>query len=166
MQSLEQWETKTSHNAAKTGESQAGIQQYFPTTDRRGSGCKTINLRGQEIGIHTLQTTQNISIIPTTPIMVTGTEFNLKVQQTPVMERWLSIQQENTGPLSMGEQDLRTLIQALPMRKDIEALIYRVEEAHNRELQVVHTDIQSISERLAVEETTTSALEQRVAVLE
>lgn len=59
------------------------------------------------------------------------------------------------------------LIQDLPTQADIEALISKVEEAHGKELQVIHGDeIQTISEHLAVDESVTHSLEQRVTTLE
>lgn len=49
----------------------------------------------------------------------------------------------------------KTLIQALPMREDIETLINRVEDAHRREFQRIQTKVQVLTECLTADETVT-----------
>lgn len=79
MQWLKQWETKTSHKAAKT-DSQAEIQQYFSATDRRRSGSKLAN-----------QSTQ------TTHIIMIGAGSNPETQRPSGCQHW------RDGSLSTGQ---------------------------------------------------------------
>lgn len=64
-----------------------------------------------------------------------------------------------------ADAELRSLLQALPTRADIEALIGRVEEMHRQELRAVKTDVQALTTRLATGESTLSMLEQRMTAL-
>lgn len=61
---------------------------------------------------------------------------------------------------------MRRLLRALPTRADIEALILRVTEAHQQDLQGVRSDVQQLSERLAEGETTILTVEERLAGVE
>lgn len=58
------------------------------------------------------------------------------------------------------------MLQALPMRADIEALILRIEEAHSRDLREVRTELHSLTDRVTTGETSLSSLESRVLALE
>lgn len=50
------------------------------------------------------------------------------------------------GGMKTKIEDLKILIQALPTRADIGALIVRVEEAHGRDLEMIRGDLQVLSE--------------------
>lgn len=64
------------------------------------------------------------------------------------------------------DNELRTLLQALPTKSDMEALIGRVEAAHRQELQIVRKEVQVLSSRLTTGEASLSTLDQRVSALE
>lgn len=64
------------------------------------------------------------------------------------------------------DEDLRSLLQALPTRADIEALILRIEEAHSREQTEVRADLHTLTDRVANGELSISSLENRVQALE
>lgn len=66
----------------------------------------------------------------------------------------------------MGELDLRALLQALPMRADMEAMVSHLEEVHCRDLKLVWTQVQQLSDRLTTDETSLASLEDRVSQLE
>lgn len=66
----------------------------------------------------------------------------------------------------MDDSDLRTLLQALPTKADIEVLIPRVKEANHKDLQVVWTEVQVLPDRFTAEETATTALKKQVLELE
>lgn len=67
-------------------------------------------------------------------------------------------------PTRANEGDPWTLLQALPTKANIEALILWVENAHRRDLQGVQTEVQALADRLTVGET--AALEEQVTELE
>lgn len=65
-------------------------------------------------------------------------------------------------------EDLKTLIQALPTRADIETLIGKVEAAHCKELELelVRGELQILAERVTDGESAYQSLEQLVSILE
>lgn len=60
------------------------------------------------------------------------------------------------------KEELKNLIQALPTKADIEAQITRVEDAHRKDLQL----LQTLTERLIVDEMVTNRLEQPISQVE
>lgn len=58
----------------------------------------------------------------------------------------LTSQQPSPLPPASGDLDLRALLQALLTRMDIEALVYRLEEVHLREIHLVWVDAQLLSD--------------------
>lgn len=62
--------------------------------------------------------------------------------------------------------ELRALLQALPTKQDIEALILRVEESHRREIQEVRTEIHSLADRVDNGEASISTIAARLGALE
>lgn len=64
------------------------------------------------------------------------------------------------------DEELRSLLQALPTRADIEALTTCIEEAHSRDIQEVRVEIQSLTGRVEAGEASVSSLETRVLALE
>lgn len=56
------------------------------------------------------------------------------------------------------DRELRALLQALPMKQDIESLIQRVEEAHRRNIQEVRAANRSLSDRADTRETSIFSL--------
>lgn len=64
------------------------------------------------------------------------------------------------------EREIRAMLEALPTRSDIEALILKLEETHRRDFQEVKADVSSLAERVTSGEASFTALEQRVAGLE
>lgn len=64
------------------------------------------------------------------------------------------------------DADFRAMLQALPMRSDIEALILRIEEAHRRDIQEVKTELHTITDRLSTRENLITSLETWVLALE
>lgn len=75
----------------------------------------------------------------------------------------------NMTPLPVtfrADAELKAILQALPTRADIEALVGKVEAAHKREMKEIKQDMQSLSSRLTTGEFSLVTLEQRVASLE
>lgn len=70
--------------------------------------------------------------------------------------------QPENNPL---DQDIRALLQALPTRTNIEALILHLEETHHHNIQEVREDVSNIADRVTVGEASFSTLEYRVAAL-
>lgn len=64
------------------------------------------------------------------------------------------------------DQDIRTLLQALPTKTDIKAMILHLEETHRRDIQEVRGEVSSLSNRVTSGETAVSPLEDRVSALE
>lgn len=60
--------------------------------------------------------------------------------------------------------DLCAILQALPTKSDIEALILRIEEAHSRDIHEVRTELHSVADRVTSGEVT--SLMARVQALE
>lgn len=121
-----------------------------------------VDVQGQMTGVKTIQTAQ-----PTQTSFVYKTGVNTTILETILsLERRFSSQQEDLLLAHKKEDDIKMLIQALPTCADIEALIGKVEEAHCKELQGIHGEIQTISERLIVDEDKTHSLEQRINALE
>lgn len=66
----------------------------------------------------------------------------------------------------MLDQVIREMLQALPTQMAIEALILRLEETHRRDIQEVHGEVSTLSERVSTGEVSVSSLENRVSALE
>lgn len=64
------------------------------------------------------------------------------------------------------DPDIRALLQALPTKNDIEAMILRLEETHRRDIQEVRGEVSSLADRVASGETAVSSLEERISALE
>lgn len=62
--------------------------------------------------------------------------------------------------------DIREILQALPTKSDIEALILRIEEAHSRDIQEVRGDLHALTNRVDSGEATISSLTHRIEALE
>lgn len=79
----------------------------------------------------------------------------------------ISIDPRMSGPMMYGaDEELKAILQALPMRADIESLIGRVEAAHSKEIHAIKQEVHFLSDRLTVGETSLSTMDRRVAVLE
>lgn len=65
-----------------------------------------------------------------------------------------------------ADAKLGTLLQALPKRSDIKALISRLEATHRKELAEVRTDIKSITTYLSTGEALVASLERRMLEVE
>lgn len=64
------------------------------------------------------------------------------------------------------DSNLRALLQALPTKADIEALIGRLEEQHRRDFTEVRRDAQALPSRLTTGEASLEGLQQRLTNLE
>lgn len=64
------------------------------------------------------------------------------------------------------DAELRALLHGLPTRANIESLIGRLEEQHRKALQEVKQDLQSLTTRMTMGESSLVAMEQRVTSLE
>lgn len=64
------------------------------------------------------------------------------------------------------EEELHSMLQVLPTRSDIEALILCIEAAHSRDMAVVRTELHSLTDCIDAEEAAASSLELRVSALE
>lgn len=64
------------------------------------------------------------------------------------------------------DEDICAMLQAIPTKSDIEALILRIEKAHSCDMQEVKAEVYSLSERMDSGEALLSTLEHRVTVLE
>lgn len=65
-----------------------------------------------------------------------------------------------------ADTELRSLIQALPTKADIVALIGTVEAAHRKELNAVKLEVKALTTRITPGESSLSTLEQWVLTLE
>lgn len=74
-----------------------------------------------------------------------------------------SLQQPGTSQL---DQDIWTLLQALPTRTDIKALIFRLEETHCCNKQEVRENVSNLTDRVTAGEASFSTLEHPVSALE
>lgn len=63
-------------------------------------------------------------------------------------------------------ESIRALLQALPTRMDIEALILRLEETHRRDIQEVRGEVSTLADRITSGEELVTTLERRVLALE
>lgn len=99
-----------------------------------------------------------------TPLFPTGTPALLRTEM------------EDTPPIQSSiEEDLRSMLRALPTRADletlptradIEALILRIEEAHNKAIQEVREDLHTVENRVTSGENRISTLEERMQAME
>lgn len=64
------------------------------------------------------------------------------------------------------DAELRSLLQELPTKADIEALIGKVEAVHRKELKAVKADVQAFSTRLPSGEAKLSTLDHRMTAIE
>lgn len=71
-----------------------------------------------------------------------------------------------TPTQSQLDMDLRAILQSLPTRADIEALIMRIEESHNRDIQEVRTKLHTVADLVTSGETLVASLASRVQALE
>lgn len=62
---------------------------------------------------------------------------------------------------SILDQDIRELLQALPTRTNIEALILRLEETHRRDIQEVGGEVSNLTDRVATGKVSINSLESR-----
>lgn len=74
-----------------------------------------------------------------------------------------SSQSPKTNPL---DQDIRTLLQALPTKTNIEAMILHLEETHRRDSQDVQGEVSNLADRITMGEASVSSLEGCVSALE
>lgn len=65
-----------------------------------------------------------------------------------------------------ADAELKSILQALPMKADIEDLIGRVEATHRKEHCAVKQDVQPLTTRLMAGETSLYMIDQRVTALE
>lgn len=65
-----------------------------------------------------------------------------------------------------ADAELKAILQALPTRSDIEALVRRVEAAHRKEIRAVKQEVQALNTRLTSGESSLTTLEKRVTALE
>lgn len=68
--------------------------------------------------------------------------------------------------MSIQNIELKTMLQALPTKADIEQLIGRLEEAHQKEIREVKKDIQTLTTRLINEEASIATIKEILTVLE
>lgn len=72
-----------------------------------------------------------------------------------------------TSPRSSDmPDDIRSILQSLPTKADIEGLILRIEEAHSRDIQEVRADLHALTDRVDSGEATISSLTHRIEALE
>lgn len=65
-----------------------------------------------------------------------------------------------------SDEELNSILQALPTKADIEALVGRVEASHKKETWSVKQEVQSLNTRLTAGESSLLTLEQRLTTLE
>lgn len=152
---------------------QPEIQQYFPCTQAAKARGQTAETRGvTEPG--GLANTVSLTVAATPgglanpalscsaakPGSASGTQSSMDGQQqrSPGLREAL--------PTESMEMDLRALMQALPTRADLEAMMARLEEVHRGDLKVVQTEVEQLTARLTTEESSLASLENRVAHLE
>lgn len=176
MNSGRQRETRTARKAAqlvrlpREGELQPEIHRYFPTV--QGAGLEPGSERGKANVL--LQPRETTPMQPAQGQMAVRTSVEA-LQTIPQSPRTLAAVAGATPMIPLpGEkeaaglkmEDLKTLIQALPTRADIETLIGKVEDAHRKELELVRGELQILVERVTDGESAYQSLEQRVSILE
>lgn len=147
MNSGRQRETRTARKAAqlvrlpREGELQPEIHRYFPTV--QGAGLEPRSERGKADLL--LQTRESTPMQPVQGQMAVRTSVEV-LQTIPQIPRTLAAVAGATPMIPLPEEkeaaglkmeDLKTLIQALPTRADIETLIGKVENVHRKELELV-----------------------------
>lgn len=87
----------------------------------------------------------------------------------------LALETPTTAPTDMAgtshrssdmPDDIRSILQSLPTKADIEGLILRIEEAHSRDIQEVRADLHTLTDRVDSGETIISSLTHRIEALE
>lgn len=71
-----------------------------------------------------------------------------------------------SGQSSGVDTELRALLQALPTKNDIAALIATVEAAHRKEMKAVRADVSALAVRIESGESSLSVLERRMSAME
>lgn len=64
---------------------------------------------------------------------------------------WSTWLRNEITPALHVDEDIRALIQALPTKADIEALILRLDDAHGQELHMVRTEVQTLADHYNTE---------------
>lgn len=158
MSSAKQRDTKTSRKAARNSDIQLGIKQHFSALQEQKPDTRLASLKG--VGpVRAEQVRADKAVLGEGGGEMASTPQARRVERAP--EMILPRQEQH-----VMEEDLVSLIQALPTKIDIEALIHKVETAHRMEMQQVHTEIKQITDLLTIVEETVSSLEERVEALE
>lgn len=70
-------------------------------------------------------------------------------------------------PLTLRvDAELRALLQALPIRADIEAIVSRLEASHSQEIAVLRQEVQTLSDRMDSGESSVATLERRISAVD
>lgn len=148
------YRTRSATRGHRTQNSHTGIQRYFRDTQHSSPGAIVTAPRVSNKEMNTGGLSG--SAMPST--------LHGDLPGTPAVFRWDTM--EPTQNRSHLDEDLRSLLQALPTRVDIEALIVRIEEAHSRDITEVRADLHTLTDRVASGESSVSSLENRVQALE
>lgn len=149
------YRTRSSAGGNRSSTPRRGIQQYFRDTWRVSPEAiiavpHVLSLSGD--------TTLGSARSPTSSV---DTDF---ASEPPTI---CPIIMEDTSPRLIGmPDDLRSILQSLPTKADIEGLILRIEEAHSRDIQEVRADLHTLTDRVDSGEATISSLTHRIAALE
>lgn len=161
MQSAKRHRTRASIRGTPTGKSPGEIRRYFLQVQGSYPGTKVTAPRGSPHGEHQ-RAPRQAEAYPTpdsrpAPILPTDShgEPQKDVMSSP----------QPPAPVLI-DHDIRSLLQALPTRSDIEALILKLEETHRRDIQEVRGEISNLTERVSTGESSASLLSERVSALE
>lgn len=131
MLAAKRYRTRSSARATRSHTSQDETDRFFPGAHRTTPG--TIVAVPRVSG-------QNTPIMPDLPASPGSSSIPDSLQETPAIFRPDMSAGTNSplrGEMSRLDGDIRTLLQALPTKQEIEALIRRVEEAQLRDIQAV-----------------------------
>lgn len=161
MQSAKRHRTRASTRGTSASKSPGEIRRYFLQLQGSSPGTTVTAPRGSPRGEKQKAPRQSEACSSPTPQPTQEYPTDTyKDTHQPTMES-----PQPPDP-ALFEQDIRGLLQALPTRSDIEALILRLEETHRRDIQEVRGEVSTLTERVTSGEASVTSLTDRVAALE
>lgn len=161
MQSAKRHRTRASTRGTPVGKSPGEIRLYFLQLQGSYPGAAVAAPRGSPRGEKQRAPRQTEAC--SSPVYQPARELSADSYGEPHQTTMASPQPPK--PILI-DQDIRSLLQALPTRSDIEALILKLEETHRRDIQEVRGEISNLTERVSTGESSVSLLSDRVSALE
>lgn len=158
MKTNKRYRTRAVSKGTPSNQKSREIQRYF--RQELSPGARAAAPRGPPRELTHQASTRGIQTspenLPTPPTQISETPEGTTIRMTST---------HPTEPAPM-DPDIRALLQALPTKNDIEAMILRLEETHRRDIQEVRGEVSSLADRVSSGETAVSSLEERVSALE